>query len=177
MDKQNNKLIEDSSKYQPTDNKFFFRSGVIVFFIAITPLLFYSYLYFPEDSQELNLGMFSFKTEFENLNLYVWVLTGKIIPIYLLLMWFFTCKHWWHWIILVPTAMYSFQLWSILKGVDNVDERELLYIIPLMMIIVPLVYLIRAKLFNSIRGNDLQAFEKDLMVKKTVLQQLRELFR
>ena len=46
-----------------------------------------------------------------------------------------------------------------------------------MMVLVPLMYLIRAKLFNQIIGNDLVAFEKELGANKTLLQQLKDLFR
>ena len=94
-----------------------------------------------------------------------------------LLIWFFTCKHWWHWIILAPIAMYSFQLWGVINESNDLDTLELIYIIPLMMILVPSVYLIRAKLFNKIRGNDLEAFERELGANKNIIQQLKDLFR
>ena len=74
--------------------------------------------------------------------------------------------------------MYSFQLWGILRQSNgNVDELELAYIIPLMAVIVPSVYLVRAKLFNSIRGNDLQYFEEELAQEKTLWGQIKDLFR
>ena len=73
--------------------------------------------------------------------------------------------------------MYSFQLWGIINESNNLDELELYYIIPLMMILVPAVYLIRAKLFNKLREDDLQEFEEDLMTKKTLWQQIKDLFR
>mgnify|MGYP000678032391 CR=1 FL=1 len=40
------------------------------------------------------------------------------------------------------------------------DEVELIYILPLMMILIPSVYVIRAKLFAKIRDNDLTNFEE-----------------
>ena len=46
-----------------------------------------------------------------------------------------------------------------------------------MMVVVPLIYLIRAKLFNQITGNDLVAFEEELSTNKTLIQQLKDLFR
>ena len=74
--------------------------------------------------------------------------------------------------------MYSFQLWGILRqSSGNVDELELAYIIPLMAVIVPAVYLVRAKLFNSIRGNDLKSFEEELAQEKTIWGQIKDLFR
>ena len=59
----------------------------------------------------------------------------------------------------------------------NPNTLELVYIIPLMMVLVPSVYLIRAKLFNVVRGNDLEEFKRELGVNKTLLQQLKDLFR
>ena len=73
--------------------------------------------------------------------------------------------------------MYSFQLWGILNQNKGLDELELYLLFPLMMVLVPAVYLIRAKLFNQITGNDLAAFEEELGTNKTVLQQLKDLFR
>jgi hypothetical protein len=104
-------------------------------------------------------------------------LVSKGTPLLLLLLWFFTCKHWWHWIILVPIAMYAFQLWGVINESNNLDVLEIYYIIPLLIVLVPAVYLIRAKLFNEVRGKDLKSFEKDLMIKKTVWSQIKDLFQ
>ena len=73
--------------------------------------------------------------------------------------------------------MYSFQIWGLIQENEGVDEIELFYVFPIMMIVVPSVYLIRAKLFNTLRGIDLKAFEEELGNNKTLLQQLKDLFR
>jgi hypothetical protein len=73
--------------------------------------------------------------------------------------------------------MYSFQIWGIINENRGLDELELYLLFPLMMVLVPLIYLIRAKLFNSISGIDLKAFEEELGANKTLLQQLKDLFR
>ena len=73
--------------------------------------------------------------------------------------------------------MYSFQLWGIINENIGLDELELYLLFPLMMVIVPFIYLIRAKLFNQISGNDLIAFEEELGENKNVIQQLKDLFR
>ncbi|WP_239990789.1 hypothetical protein [Marixanthomonas ophiurae] len=177
MDKQNNKLEETKSELRKTDKKPRIFGGVIVLLIAITPFLFYSYKSFPNDTQVLETSFFTIKTAFFSVNTYFWFVVGKIIPLYLLLLWFFTCKHWWHWILLIPIAMYAFQLWGIVNESQGLDELEIYYILPLMMILVPAVYLIRAKLFNKVRGDDLQEFEEDLLTKKSIWQQVKDLFR
>ncbi len=177
MDKPNNKSTTNSDR-QSTGKRSLVIGGLIVIAIAVTPFIFYSYKSFPDESQVWETSLFSLSTEFPNWYNYAWYLVGKIVPLYLLLFWFFTCKHWWHWIILVPIAMYSFQLWGLLReSSGNYDVLEIYYLIPLMMVLVPAVYLIRAKLFNRIRGNDLESFEKDLMTKKSTWGQIKDLFR
>ena len=73
--------------------------------------------------------------------------------------------------------MYSFQLWGIINESNDFDEVELFYILPLMMILIPSVYVIRAKLFAKIRENDLTNFEEELSQKRSTWQQIKDLFR
>ena len=82
----------------------------------------------------------------------------------LLIIWFFTCKHWWYHVILIPISMYIFQLVSSLNDdVRYIDEFEIYYIIPVMMIVIPIVYLIRLKLFDKVvHGIDLDKIDKEL---------------
>ena len=103
MDKQNNKLTENID-HQTKGKKSLVLGGIIVLLIAITPFLFYSYESFPK-TKIWETSYFSWETGFPDWYGFAWYSIGKIIPLYLLLLWFFTCKHWWHWIILVPIAM------------------------------------------------------------------------
>ena len=175
MIKPNNKSTE-TSDHQETGKKSLFIGGLIVVFIAISPFIFYSYKNFPE-SQTWETSFFSLDTTFGDWYSYAWYLVGKIVPLYLLLLWFFTCKHWWHWIILVPIAMYSFQLWGLIRQNGGYDELEIYALIPLMAIVIPAVYLIRAKLFARVRGNDLQSFEEELGTQRSMWGQLKDLFQ
>ncbi|MEZ7917173.1 MAG: hypothetical protein QMB57_00750 [Patiriisocius sp.] len=176
MIKQNNKLNTNTIDQQQTVSKSIFVGSVVAFFIALTPILFYSYKSFPEIAV-WETSFFTLETVFRSWFDYAWYLANKIIPLYLLFIWFFTCKHWWHWILLVPIGMYSFQTWGLIQEYDGVDELELYLVFPIMMVVVPLIYLIRAKLFNQITGNDLVAFEEELSTNKTLIQQLKDLFR
>jgi len=175
MEQQNNKSTKHLSRYK-TDKKSYVTGGVVVLLIAITPLLFYLYESFPRENV-WETSYFTITTSFPDWYSFAWYFTGKFIPLFLLLLWFFTCKHWWHWILLVPIAMYSFQLWGVLNESNNLDSLELYYIFPLMLIVVPSVYLIRAKIFNKMRDQDLRSFEEELGAKRSVWQQIRDLFR
>ncbi|MCG2418859.1 hypothetical protein K8089_07475 [Aequorivita sp. F47161] len=59
----------------------------------------------------------------------------------------------------------------------NADEVEIIYVVPIMMIVIPFVYLIRAKLFSQMRQDDLKSFEKELLEKQSFWQQIKDLFR
>ncbi len=174
MNKQINKS-KDQIFYK-TDKKSLFIGGLIVLVIALTPFVFYSYDIFPGDSQVWETYFFTLTTGYASMAHLAWYFVGKAVPLLLLLIWFFTCRHWWHWIILVPIAMYSFQLWGVINQNYNMDELEIYYIIPLMMVIVPFVYLIRAKLFAKVRGADLKSFEEELGQNRSVWQQIKDLF-
>lgn len=175
MDKQNNKSTKHLNR-QSADKKALVIGGIIVFLIAISPILFYLYESFPY-SNVWETSFFSISTSFPDWNAYAWYLTGKIIPLYLLLLWFFTCKHWWYWVLLIPISMFAFQLWGLIVQSNEIDENELAYVLPIMAIVIPGVFLIRAKLFNKVRGDNLKEFEEELMTKKTIWKQLKELFR
>jgi hypothetical protein len=103
---------------------------------------------------------------------------GKFVPLLLLFIWFFTCKHWWYHALLIPIGMFAFQLFNVINDdASFVDEVEIWWLLPIMLIVIPLVYLIRAKLFAKVRGNDLVSFEQELGAKRTVWQQIKDLFR
>ncbi|MCZ4318976.1 hypothetical protein O4H26_08245 [Aequorivita viscosa] len=154
-------------RFRQPDKKSLIQGGIIVFIIACTPFIYYAYESFPSDTQVWETFLFTFTTKYPNLNQYAWFLTGKVIPVILLFIWFFTCKHWWHWIRLVPLSMYIFQFVNILNQNLNVDEVEIIYVVPIMMIVIPFVYLIRAKLFSQMRQDDLKSFEKELFEKQS----------
>ncbi|WP_047415174.1 hypothetical protein [Cellulophaga sp. Hel_I_12] len=142
--------------------------SVVALLIAITPYLFYIYEYFP-DEPIYNTWLFDYESKF-NLSIYVtmWLIMGKLIPLMLLILWFFTCKHWWYHIILIPIAMYSFQIFSAFAQDTNIiDEVEIFWLIPIMMVVTPFVYFIRVKLFDKhVLGIDLDAMDAELKVYK-----------
>ena len=174
----NNKSTYQTYNSQDKGNKkITIGGGVIVLLIAITPYLFYVYENLPL-TQEWNTWFFSFQTSYQTVQHFAWFLSSKLIPLYLLLIWFFTCKHWWHWIILIPIFTYIFQAWGIINQSMRLDEVELMYMLPVMLILVPMVYLIRAKIFSKVRGlDDMKDFEEDLKRKRTLWQEFKELFQ
>jgi len=176
MVKSTNKSTEIETDQPRTGKKSLMIGGLIVLLIAISRLIFYSYKSFLENTKSSETFLFKIDTSFYSMFDYAWYFVGKFVPLYLLLLWFFTCKHWWHWIILVPISMYSFQLWGIINESQNLDELELYFILPLMAILIPAVYLIRARLFSGLNDKDLSSFEKELSQVKNTWQQIKDLF-
>ncbi|WP_417198685.1 hypothetical protein [Bizionia sp.] len=172
MDKQPTKLKDPRSWFRRTDNKSVVIGTLIATFIAATPYLFYLYESVP-DQKVWDTFLFTYNSNYYGSVLTVaWTLTGKIIPLMLILIWFFTCRHWWYHVLIVPIAMYSFQIFTILNDdLSYVDSNQILYLIPIMAVVVPSIYLIRAKMFDKLNtaNKSLQELEDEFMIKPTSL--------
>lgn len=153
---QNKKSIKEKSKSLLT-------GSIVAIIIAITPYIFYLYESFP-DKKVWETFFITFKSSQNSLYAIAWLLTGKVVPLLLLILWFFTCRDWWYHVILIPIAMYSFQILGVINDdVQFVDEVEIYWLIPIMMIIAPLVYFIRMKLFDKyVYGIDIAKIDAEL---------------
>ncbi|WP_027075921.1 hypothetical protein [Maribacter antarcticus] len=139
---------------------------ILVFFIAIAPFLYKIYDYFPinEDGTTSFFGMVVGANGFEDASTFIWFLASKIVPLYLLLFWFLTSRDWWYHIILIPIAMYSFQLFEVVFDSDlQIDTKNTLWLLPVCMVVIPFVYFIRVKLYDKhVHGIDLEAIDAEL---------------
>ena len=110
----------------------------------------------------------------------MWVFTGKAIPLLLLLIWFFSCRHWWYHALLVPIIMYIFQIVKIFSvELRNIDEFEIIYMLPIMAVVIPSIYLIRAQMFSKVTDVDksLEELEEEFKIKpKSIFQKLGDYF-
>ena len=138
----------------------------IAFLIILSPFIFKLHEYVSEDpNATLNfLGFEIDNNGFQDVSVYVWFLLGKIVPLYLFLIWFFTCKHWWYHIILIPILMYAFQIFEVVISEDFfVDSENVLWLLPFCMVVIPFVYFIRVKLYDKyVHGIDLEAMDAEL---------------
>ena len=137
-----------------------------VFLIIVSPFVFKAHQYLSGDPEATItiLGYVIDRNGFADLNTYGWFLLSKIVPFYLLLIWFFTCKHWWYHTILIPAIMYAFQILEVVFSDSNiVDTKNILWLLPVCMVVVPFVYLIRIRLYDKyVHGIDLEAMEVEL---------------
>ncbi|WP_430408335.1 hypothetical protein [Kordia sp.] len=157
------KTIHTKQNKQSTERKSgsLVTGSIIAIIIAISPYIFYLYESFPNE-QVWETFLFTFKSKY---SLYdtAWVFFGKLVPLIFLILWFFTCRDWWYHVILIPIAMYSFQILALINEERDIDETEIYWLIPIMMIIIPSVYLIRIKLFDKyVYGIDLKKIDAEL---------------
>jgi len=134
--------------------------------------LFYSYEFVPQ-AEVWRTWLFTYRSGFYgDAHTGVWALMMKIVPLFLLLIWFFTCRHWWYHAIIVPIAMFSYQLFAALnEELIFFDKFQLIYLVPLMGVVIPSIYLIRAQMFNKINYADktMAELEAEFMIKPTTL--------
>ena len=183
MDNLKQKLRRKSVNLSQTRNKIS-RSTIlgtsIATLIALTPYFFSLHESVP-DSRVWNTFLLTYDSNlWESAQYAMWVFTGKLIPLFLLIIWFFTCRHWWYHALLVPIAMYIFQIF-VTYSVESeyMDEFQLIYMLPVMAIVIPSIYLIRAKMFNTINNADksLEELEEEFMLKpKGLLNKLKQYF-
>ncbi len=146
-------------------SKFLLTGSLIAIAIAFSPYLFYIYEIFPKGNVWEN-SFFTYESlYYENVLTAAWTYLGKLTPLFLLLIWFFTCKHWWYHVILVPIGMYTYQIMStfyqdVYNVQDPMDTNQLIYLAPFFIIILSIVYLIRIKIFDRIYGIDLSELEE-----------------
>ncbi|WP_238528689.1 hypothetical protein U8527_11910 [Kordia algicida OT-1] len=168
--KQNKESTRGKLKYQgKLTHKASYRKSIIfntiiVVIIAITPYLFQLYEYVPQ-TEEWNTPFFSIdKREYDDVQILVWISLNKAIPLLLMIIWFFTCSKWWYHVILIPMFMFGFQLFTAINDKSSIlDVVEIYWLIPVMMIIIPFVYLIRIKLMDKlVHGIDLKKIDAEL---------------
>ncbi|HEY9183938.1 MAG TPA: hypothetical protein VIM94_01310 [Salegentibacter sp.] len=157
--KSKNKLSKDQR------SKFLLLGSIIAIFIAFSPYIFYLYEIFPS-GRVWETSFFTYESlYYESVMTAAWTYLGKITPLFLLLIWFFTCKHWWYHTILIPISMYTYQLIvsfyeDVYLQVNLMDTNQLIYLAPFFIIILSIVYLIRIKIFDRIYGIDLSEIEE-----------------
>ncbi|WP_339751669.1 hypothetical protein [uncultured Winogradskyella sp.] len=171
MDKLHHKLTKGLSKSldKGNSNKSLILGSLIATFLAFSPFLFTIYESVPS-VKTWSTSWFTYdSTYYENVQVFAWTITTKLIPLIFITLWFLTNRHWWYHALLVPMAMYIYQLIIIIND-DNVfadtDEQKL-YLVPVMAIVIPSIYLIRAKMFNKLNDADktLEELEEEFMIK------------
>lgn len=150
-----------------------FIESFLALLILLSPFIIKLHEYVPETEDPYSLFFISIGPNgFQDTSLHVWFLLTKLVPFYLCMIWFFTCKHWWYHIILIPLTMYAFQIAELYISPELIDSNSIMWLLPVCMVVIPLVYFIRIKLYDKhVHGIDLKAMNEEL----TVLQEKEEL--
>lgn len=170
MDNKQQKSKRRKDLYLPTARKSLIIGSIIATFIALTP--YFSYLYESVPDQRVwNTFLFSYDShDWESANYAMWILTSKLLPLLLIFIWFFTCRHWWYHVLLVPIAMYIYQIIPIFnENIGYIDQFQLMHMVPVMAIVVPSIYLVRAKMFDKLNtaNKSLEELEDEFKIKPT----------
>ncbi len=169
MNNSQRKLKRRKSEYLVKGNKKELLVGsIIATFIATTPYLITLWEGVPGEIKTWDTFLFSYTTTYYyDIQTFVWTLINQLIPLMLLLVWVFTCRQWWYHVILVPIAMYVYEIITILNDdLDFSGDNLILYLLPVMAIIIPSIYLIRAKMFNKINdaNKTLEELEEEFKI-------------
>ncbi|WP_299554707.1 hypothetical protein [Seonamhaeicola sp.] len=145
-------MTKERLRFQDSTNKKNLVQGsIIATFIAITPYLFTLWKSVPDQATwDTFFGSIT-SNYYESVQVLVWTLMGQLIPLVLLFVWVFTNRHWWYHVIFVPIAMYVYHIIEILNDeILFTETNQILYLLPVMAVIIPSIYLIRARIFNKI---------------------------
>ncbi|WMI67279.1 hypothetical protein [Mangrovimonas sp. YM274] len=155
--------------------------SIIATIIASTPFLYSLHEGVPQ-TKVWNTFLFTYDSNFwKDANYAMWVFTSKLIPLLLLFLWFFTCRHWWYHALLVPIAMYISQTFATYNSESEfMDEFQFIYLLPVMAIVIPSIYLIRARMFSKITEEDktMQELEDEFKIgpPKNFMGRLKDYF-
>ena len=156
-------MTQKSKNRQSTEGSsgFLLLGSLIAISIAFSPYLFYLDEIFPDGPVWEN-SFFTYESKYyESVLAAAWTYLGKITPLFLLLIWFFTCKHWWYHSILIPISMYAYQIVVTVYQDVYLDDafffdiNGLIYLAPFFIIILIVLYTVRTQIFDRIYGIDL----------------------
>jgi hypothetical protein len=111
---------------------------------------------------------FTFTSKYyENVETFAWVFLQKFIFIYLMIIWFMTCKNWWNKAILIPIGMMAYQIINLLNDELKFKDEGLdaIVVLPLTILVCYILMKIRNKLSFYTEALDLKS-QIDLEIEK-----------
>ncbi|CAA0189258.1 Membrane protein [Tenacibaculum maritimum] len=158
IQKRSNRLLVDS---------------IIAILVIISPVIFYSYLSFPQ-AKTWETFLFTYESKYyEDVFTFMWVFLGKFVWFYLSLIWYFTNKNWWKHAVLIPIGMSLYQIIILLNDdIKFKDEAfDKLFLIPFVIFICLILIYLREKVSFYSKALDLKdEFEK--MKEKITLKEI-----
>ncbi len=165
-------MIKEKLKYQDKDKitkvilkeykrRSLLSGTLIAIVIILSPYLFYVYQGIPDsDVWDSPFGLIT-SNYYGSVQVLFWTIFNKVVPFILLLIWFFTCKHWWYHAILVPLCMLIFQMYTVVNDeVVFADSNEFFILAPIIFLMLIFSYTIRTRVFDKIHGIDLSELSR-----------------
>lgn len=147
--------------------------SIIILLIVAAPYLLYISEGIPEDAIELNTFFGVIRSgHYLSVQHFIYFICAKFVPLFLLTIVFVTNKNWWAPALLVPIAVYLFQLISVLNdSAEYFDEIEFIYTLPILVPVVVGLFFIRHKISIYIQATDLKKEMDDKMnvIKKKIV--------
>ncbi|OGS72675.1 MAG: hypothetical protein A3F91_07110 [Flavobacteria bacterium RIFCSPLOWO2_12_FULL_35_11] len=135
-----------------------FIGSLMVIFIISTPYLLYFYQNIPDDLKTMDTIFGTVKNGYyATVQIYIYTLFSKFVPLMLLFIWFITNKNWWVHALIIPISVYLFQLIAVINDSElYMDEVEFIYTVPFLVVILVILYFIRSKISIYIQAVDLK---------------------
>lgn len=142
--------------------------SVIAILICISPFLLYIHNLIPDNLENFDSIFGTIKGgQFGFAQVFVFTFFNKFVPLFLLFLLYISNKNWWSNVILIPIAMYIFQITSIISHSESsFDEIEFIYLIPITIIILTPIYFIKKRLDVYLKALDLKKEMKEVVKKK-----------
>lgn len=140
--------------------------SLMVIFIISTPYLLYFYQNIPDKLENLDTIFGVIKGGYYGtVQVFIYTLFSKFVPLLLLFIWFITNKNWWVHALIIPITVYLFQLIAVINDSElYVDEVEFIYTVPFLVVILVILYFIRSKISIYIQAVDLKKEMDDNMM-------------
>lgn len=130
----------------------------MVILIISTPYLLYFYQNIPDKIENLDTIFGVIKGGYYGtVQVFIYTLFSKFVPLLLLFIWFITNKTWWVHALIIPITVYLFQLIAVINDSElYVDEVEFIYTVPFLVVILVILYFVRSKISIYIQAVDLK---------------------
>ncbi len=120
----------------------YYYESIMAILLLILPLVYQFYKYLPnvESFEFAGLNISSF--QFSSIDTFFWFLMQKVVPLFVLIIWFTSSKSWWRYSLLVPILFLFTQTIQLILAHRYMDEYEFFYALPLAMpLLIALVLL------------------------------------
>ncbi len=124
----NVKAIKSQSKF----NEF-----IIAIILIMAIIIWFIPYYVPNGLQYLNIGGYTIKSYgFNDVSLYIWFISRKLIVLIFLTVWYLTSPHWWKFAILSPIILYGYQFWEAAQDISYIDSQGNINVFPIIVLVI-----------------------------------------